>query len=413
MRNVPVRHALFVLIMGAAGAVSPPAHGQRALAFLTSTTGNGNLGSWPEAQGKTGGDAADAICQARAEAAALADPESFVAWLSTDADDAWCRIRGLTGKRAENCAQGSASLPEAGPWHRIDGKPFLARIDDALDIGRVFSAADVNEWGQLIDDPLLMGTWTATYYTGELLVASCLDWTSDSSEEYVTVGWPNRTTADWTGDLRLHICSQSGRLLCMQARSAEPFRPREWGRPAFLTSSTGNGDLSTWSLADGASGIAAGDAVCQAEARAADLPLAGTFKAWLSDDDVAAGDRFQWDGAWARLDGMRVADDLSDLTDGRLATSLSVQSNGFYQFGIAPLTGTTPAGTTAASHCESWTTGSPTSFGMRGRSNAVQGHWTEHVFGGPTGAPCALPGRLYCLSDSDQLFADGSEWPLY
>jgi hypothetical protein len=66
----------------------------------------------------TGLEAADAICQSRAEAGGLNG--TFRAWLSDDDDDAYCRIHGLSGKKAENCGQGS--LPDfAGNWVRTDG----------------------------------------------------------------------------------------------------------------------------------------------------------------------------------------------------------------------------------------------------------------------------------------------------
>src|SRR5690606_18797239 len=52
-------------------------------------------------------------------------------------------------------------------------------------------------------------------------------------------------------------------------------------RLTFVTNSTGTGNLSTWALAGGNTGVAAADAVCNAEAAAAGLP--GTYVAWMSD----------------------------------------------------------------------------------------------------------------------------------
>lgn len=49
----------------------------------------------------------------------------------------------------------------------------------------------------------------------------------------------------------------------------------------FVTSVTGTGNLGVWTDAGGQTGLAAGDAICQARATAAGL--SGTFKAWLSD----------------------------------------------------------------------------------------------------------------------------------
>jgi hypothetical protein len=99
--------------------------------FVTSVTGDGNLGSWADAGGNTGLAAGDAICQARANAAGLTG--TFVAWLSDDNNDAYCRVHNLTGKKASNCGQGS--LPEsAGPWVRTDGFPFGPMISTSSEI---------------------------------------------------------------------------------------------------------------------------------------------------------------------------------------------------------------------------------------------------------------------------------------
>src|SRR5262249_20432303 len=53
-------------------------------AFTTSTTGTGDLHSWAEVAGTglSGLAAGDGICQARAAAARLANPEQYVVWLS-------------------------------------------------------------------------------------------------------------------------------------------------------------------------------------------------------------------------------------------------------------------------------------------------------------------------------------------
>jgi len=103
--------------------------------FVTSVSGNGNISTWADAGGKTGLAAADAVCQARANAAGL--PGIFKAWLSDGNDDAYCRVHNLTGKISANCGQ--SSLPaSAGPWVRMDGFPFGARIDQLLN-GTVYS----------------------------------------------------------------------------------------------------------------------------------------------------------------------------------------------------------------------------------------------------------------------------------
>ena len=66
------------------------------------------------------------------EGAAAGLKGTFVAWLSDDNDDAYCRIHLLTGKKSANC--GKAVLPvNAGPWLRTDGFPFADRIDKLVE----------------------------------------------------------------------------------------------------------------------------------------------------------------------------------------------------------------------------------------------------------------------------------------
>ena len=65
-------------------------HAQK-VAFVTSVLGAGDLSSWEDAVavGAHGVEAGDAVCQARALAAGLANPGDFVAWLSDIDDDAY------------------------------------------------------------------------------------------------------------------------------------------------------------------------------------------------------------------------------------------------------------------------------------------------------------------------------------
>ena len=117
-------------------------------AFATSTTGSGDLHSWAEVAGTglSGLAAADAICQTRAAAGGLDAPEEFVAWLSDRDDDAYCRVFGLHGKRADHCGL-PADPVGAGPWLRSDGVPFAATIETALADNVVYSTLNVDESG--------------------------------------------------------------------------------------------------------------------------------------------------------------------------------------------------------------------------------------------------------------------------
>ena len=147
--------------------------------FVSSTWGFADLGSWPEASGATGAEAGDAICQSLAASASLENPGNFHAWISDSATDAYCRVLGLAGKKADNCGQ--ATLPDGGPWLRTDGFPFAAAIDQLMaPNGVVYSPLQLDELGSPI--PAFAEFFTATQADGTLDSANttCSDWQSSA-----------------------------------------------------------------------------------------------------------------------------------------------------------------------------------------------------------------------------------------
>lgn len=142
----------------------------------------------------------------------------------------------------------------------------------------------------------------------------CNNWTSSSVPE-VTIGDPLTTTDAWSysgsgGCFRTHPAVHRrghGPALAPFAVSA---------REAFVTNSSGTGNLGSWPNAQGATGIAAGDAICRTEAAMAGRKHAAAFKAWLSDATTNASARILADGVWVRVDGVLVALAKANLTNG-------------------------------------------------------------------------------------------------
>lgn len=379
--------------------------------FVTSTAGSGDLGSWPEVagQGLTGLDAADAICAARAADAGLDTPGTFVAWLSDTNDDAFCRAHGLTGKRATSCGQASLP-PPAGPWVRMDGYPFGPALDLLLEPSReVYTPAlfDENE------APRLASYFTATNGDGTLATSglgTCTDWTS-AAPASTWAGVSTQTGTLWTRGNAVG-CAQASRLLCLRRGTGPTLVPfAAPGRPAFVTASTSNGDLGSWPeiAGQGLQGLAAGDAICQTRATQAGLDQPATFKAWLSDSVTDAADRFVHDGPWVRLDGVPLADDLADLTDGTLFTALNLTDDGTY-VGVGRVwTGTTAAGLRLDRTCLDWTDAGMNTgyYGLVGASSAI---WTDTTV--DRICPSSIE-RLYCFADrpfvDPAIFSDGFE----
>ena len=367
------------------------------LAFVTSVKGTGNLSSWSEAGGQTGLAAGDAICRARAAAAGLADANAFVAWLSDDKNDAYCRAHLLSGRVEDNCGQ--SSMPAAaGPWVRTDGFPFADNLVDIIEESRIFAPAATDEFGR---QHISTNYFTGTNYVGKLAGASpCSNWSSDAAARVAsanTAFGAHNWTSGASGD-----CADQQALLCLQAQDGESIDPTTpyFGRIVFATSVKGTGDIGSWPAAGGKTGLAAGDAICQARASAAGLTNASNYKAWLSDSTTDAVDRLQHDGPWTRPDGVLVARNKSDLTDGLLLTTISQYENGAY---IEPpmfyyaWTGTGPDGTAGSQTCNDWQDGSAASRGGNGRLFDASG-WT-----GVIGPSCNSQYSLYCFDDSDPI----------
>jgi hypothetical protein len=98
---------------GMAGEETAQFTGNGKVAFITAATETGDLSSWDDAGGQSGLPAADAVCQAEAEAAGFVG--TFKAWLSDTFTDAKERI-GMT----------------SGPWIRTDGFPFTTSMTALL-----------------------------------------------------------------------------------------------------------------------------------------------------------------------------------------------------------------------------------------------------------------------------------------
>jgi hypothetical protein len=339
------------------------------MAFTTSVTGSGNLSSWADAGGNTGLAAADAVCQARADAAGLSG--AFVAWMSDSTDDAYCRVHGLSGKVDDDCGQ--ADLPsDAGPWIRTDGFAFAGSISQMV-MGVVYAPLRFDEFGSRV--PAYSSVFTATDSDGTLRTDSCSDWTSTTAGTFGRSGNPETTGSRWTGAGDT-LCSGTAAIMCLEtgAGGALPAFASS-GQIVFISSVGGQGDLSEWPGAGSATGVAAGDAVCRNLANTAGFANTVKFKAWLSDSGSTGVSRLAGGGPWVRPDGVKVADNAADLTDGELFAPINVTNTMQYDFGTGVWTGTLETGTMAASMCSDWA--DTTAQGTAGSAVHADGSWTD------------------------------------
>ena len=376
--------------------------------FVTSASGTAKLSTWADANSQSGLAAGDEICKAAATDGGLDNPSNFRAWLSDADDDAYCRVHGLTGKKApDKCGQ--LVLPEdAGPWEVSDtsvlfGGPIAELLWPDL---RTLNPVYWNEFGNPIAGS--SEVWTGTNFSGELDFANCDDWESEAPNPMQgTRGSYLLTGFGWTYN-GASDCDEVHHLLCFELGPGDPLPPlRGWGRLAFVTSAFHGGALGDWPEAPGsATGVEAGDEICRTEATAAGLPYPESFKAWLSDDNIDAEDRFDHNGPWIRRDRVRIANSLTDLTDGALFTPINVTATGQYLNSVFVWTGTNEDGTADDFRCDEWLDGTGGSSGRYGIPNTFIFEWTDF---GLFPASCDDDLRLYCFQDLPLVFGDGFE----
>ena len=155
----------------------------------------------------------------------------------------------------------------------------------------------------------------------------------------------------------------------------------------FVTSEIYNGALG---------GLAGADAKCQERADVA--RRSGTFKAWLSDRTASVEDRFDRsrDGAaFVRTDGVRVANNWQDLTDGTLLEAITRDEFGNDRANSV-WTNTGIGGDARGSDgdCYHWSTASSTAFSRIGSVFETDSRWTVRD---AINWSCDRQYRLYCF----------------
>ena len=182
-------------------------------------------------------------------------------------------------------------------------------------------------------------------------------------------------------------------------------------RRAFVTSVTGNGNLSSWPDAGGFGALAAGDAICRARAAAGGLPNASAYRVWLS---TAATDAYchvqgqtgkkavgcsgppQPAGPWFDVGGNgNFTGTLVELTspDPRIFRPVFWDEFGtLLDEGDRYWTGTATNGAVGSETCSSWVVDASGVDGTVGQPLATAIYWTANAWEG-----CNAQRRLLCL----------------
>lgn len=162
--------------------------------------------------------------------------------------------------------------------------------------------------------------------------------------------------------------------------------PSGSGLRVFVTSAVYNGNLG---------GLSGADAKCRALAIAASL--GGTWKAWLSTNSISAASRLVHETSPYKLvNGIVIADNWADLTDGSLAAPINVTETGI-NFSTPVWTNTAINGSSAYTDqydCSGWTDSQPFP-GSSGYSGFMDSYWTTSGAQG-----CSRSYALYCFEQS-------------
>jgi cysteine-rich repeat protein len=145
-------------------------------------------------------------------------------------------------------------------------------------------------------------------------------------------------------------------------------------------------------------GLKKADAQCANLADDQGWPDGLKYRAWLSDSQTDARDRFKRGrGRLVLANGLVLAQSWSALLAGQLENPLEVTEMSLTYHG-AVWTGTRPDGTAVpdAEHCEDWTTQAIFPAGYFGFSDRTMGEWTLAIDGDQP-ASCYVDFALYCI----------------
>lgn len=159
---------------------------------------------------------------------------------------------------------------------------------------------------------------------------------------------------------------------------------------AFITSTTYYGNLG---------GLSGADAKCQEKANAANL--GGSWKAWLSDNSTSAASRLNhYSGPYKRVDGITVANNWDDLTDGSLQDKINITELNKPSSWNLVWTNTKIDGSIFSTNfnqtCNNFTSlNYYNKAAGTGFAGVTDNRWTNNANNPPYG--CDAPGSLYCF----------------
>ncbi|MCB9991211.1 MAG: hypothetical protein H6867_07495 [Rhodospirillales bacterium] len=212
----------------------------------------------------------------------------------------------------------------------------------------------------------------------------CFEWTSGNGGHGGEKGDNTYADSRWTDNGTASACSGLKRLYCFE-QAPDPVGAH---KKIFITSSTWNGNLG---------GLSGANNKCQTAADNASL--GGTYKAWITDTNSSNSPSNTFTQAsipYRRIDGYRIADNWSDLTDGLLDNGIIIDETGAVRLDQEVWTNTTTSGTRTAGGgndtCFDWASGSSGNSGQSGNNQFMDSKWTNE-----TASACNGAKRLICV----------------
>lgn len=158
----------------------------------------------------------------------------------------------------------------------------------------------------------------------------------------------------------------------------------------FVTSTTYNGNLG---------GLSGADAKCQARADIANL--GGTWKAWLTDDQINAASRFSHNsGPYKLINGTLIANNWLDLTDGSLQAAINITELNQTMNSWGIWTNTQIDGTLmnyGSTSCSNWSSSTKGVYGGLGSNINVSTPVTNSLWTWNSSDYCSNAYPLYCF----------------
>ena len=307
---------------------------------------------------------ADQWCMEAAGAASLEG--TFKAWLSSATENARDRLGSARG------------------WVRVDGKPFIDLIEDALLAKRMYYPLRIDENGNDIITSLPpVIHWAATGTNDMGIVDRPLTGTSTNDcggytgTGAIRAGYPDGAGREWTAGTLLN-CSSTlmMHVYCLQTdRVSEVDAPIATGRRIFASGTP---------MPAGA-GLAAFDSRCMADAVGASLT--GEFRAAVATSTMSALERVGGPQPWTRVDGVEATSDLMEFQAPINVTAAAVylEEGGAWNGAMTPIA----LGTET---CFDWTMSVPDEFGRVGDIARS----TSAGFGA-TQTACNSANTVYCV----------------